>query len=179
MGAVTDAELFSGLRNGEEAAFSQLYAQHKDTLLFYIRSILRNESDALDAFQSLFARLVRDRHTLPDVSNVRSFLLTCARNEAITALRSRKRRERAVDRASRLRLQAVEPAAMPHEGDALADALASLPDEQREAVVLKTWAGATFAEIARLTDVSEGTAVSRYRYGLEKLKSTFGVKSHG
>ena len=53
---------------------------------------------------------------------------------------------------------------------ALQSALKSLPDEQREVVVLKIWGQLTFEEAAAVIGISPNTAASRYRYGLEKLK---------
>ena len=53
---------------------------------------------------------------------------------------------------------------------ALQSALKSLPDEQREVVVLKIWGQLTFEEAAAVIGISPNTAASRYRYGIEKLK---------
>jgi RNA polymerase sigma-70 factor (ECF subfamily) len=53
---------------------------------------------------------------------------------------------------------------------ALETALASLPVEQREVVVLKVYEGLSFKEIAELTDISINTIASRYRYAIEKLR---------
>ena len=50
-------------------------------------------------------------------------------------------------------------------------ALAELPYEQREVIVLHLQGGMTFREIAREQGASINTAVSRYRYGLDKLRS--------
>ena len=49
--------------------------------------------------------------------------------------------------------------------------LQSLPDDQREVLVLHLWADLSFREIADQLDISANTAASRYRYGLEKLRS--------
>ena len=49
--------------------------------------------------------------------------------------------------------------------------LAGLPDDQREAIVLKIWHEHTFEEIGELLNISPHTAAGRYRYGLQKLKS--------
>ena len=49
-------------------------------------------------------------------------------------------------------------------------ALAALPREQREVIVLKLWNGLTFEAIARLFDLSPNTVAGRYRYGLSKLR---------
>ena len=55
--------------------------------------------------------------------------------------------------------------------EATVRALAELPVEQREVIVLKIWHGCTFEEIGGLLDISPNTAAGRYRYGLQKLKS--------
>ena len=49
--------------------------------------------------------------------------------------------------------------------------LATLPQEQREVIVLKIWHEHTFEEIGELLDISPNTAAGRYRYGLQKLRA--------
>jgi RNA polymerase sigma-70 factor (ECF subfamily) len=51
------------------------------------------------------------------------------------------------------------------------DAMAQLPYEQREVVILHLRAGMKFRQIARLQDISINTIKGRYRYGLDKLRS--------
>ncbi len=53
----------------------------------------------------------------------------------------------------------------------LARAVAELPEEQREVVLLRLKAGMKFREIAKLQQISINTVLSRYRYGLERLRS--------
>ena len=53
----------------------------------------------------------------------------------------------------------------------LAGAMMGLPDEQRETVVLHLQGRMGFREIAKVYGISVNTAMSRYRYGLEKLRS--------
>jgi RNA polymerase sigma-70 factor (ECF subfamily) len=53
---------------------------------------------------------------------------------------------------------------------AMQQALAQLPPEQREVVVLKIWGELTFDQIARTLDISPNTAASRYRYALGALR---------
>jgi len=48
--------------------------------------------------------------------------------------------------------------------------LATLPPDQREAIVLKIWHGYTFEEVGEMLEISPNTAAGRYRYGLQKLK---------
>ena len=56
--------------------------------------------------------------------------------------------------------------------EALAAAMAELPDEQRSVAHLRLWEGLTFAEIGQILAISGNTAASRrYRYALNKLQS--------
>jgi RNA polymerase sigma-70 factor, ECF subfamily len=70
-------------------------------------------------------------------------------------------------------LQAWRPVECPLEQkesrEQVQQAVAKLPAEQAEVVVLKIWEQFTFAEIAELIHESPNTAASRYRYALEKL----------
>jgi len=50
-------------------------------------------------------------------------------------------------------------------------AMAGLPEEQREVIVLHLQGKLPFREIARLQEISINTALSRYRYGLDKLRA--------
>ena len=57
----------------------------------------------------------------------------------------------------------------------LEKALADLPEEQREVVVLRVWGEMTLQAAADVLDVPLNTAASRYRYALDKLRQRFGV----
>ena len=121
----------------------------------------------------LFVALARGRARLATVTDLEAYVFTMLRN----AVRRRGRRA-ALDRRAVLAIAAgrdasgafAEPAAeLPD--DALAAAVAALPEAQREVVALKIDAGLTFAEIAAVTGTSLNTAASRYRYALEKLRT--------
>jgi RNA polymerase sigma-70 factor, ECF subfamily len=57
------------------------------------------------------------------------------------------------------------------DGEAINRALARLPLEQREVVVLRVWHGLSFREISEALEIPPDTAASRWRYGLAKLRS--------
>jgi RNA polymerase sigma-70 factor (ECF subfamily) len=94
-----------------------------------------------------------------------------ARNEAFKAIKKRSGQKAAPFEEGLLEAVAPEkrdePALSPKEAE---QALAGLPVEQREVVVLKIYEGFTFAQIGELTEVSPNTAASRYRYALAKLE---------
>jgi RNA polymerase sigma-70 factor (ECF subfamily) len=132
-----------------------------------------SSAEAEDVVQDLFVELARGRARLAAVADLEAYVFTMLRN----AVRRRGRRA-ALDRRAVLAIAAgrdasgafAEPAAeLPD--DALAAAVAALPEAQREVVALKIDAGLTFAEIAAVTGTSLNTAASRYRYALEKLRT--------
>ena len=56
----------------------------------------------------------------------------------------------------------------------LEDKLKELPEKFAEVIVMKIWGERTFAEIGEILGISQNTAASRYRYGLEALKKSLG-----
>jgi RNA polymerase sigma-70 factor (ECF subfamily) len=112
----------------------------------------------------VFVKLLRGQTDVPDVAL--AYLYRAVRNGALNARRKR----------SSLLQQGVEMSWFQHNGGnqeaalALQAALSELPDEQREAVVMRIWSGMTVEEVATATDVPLHTAASRYRYALEKLR---------
>ena len=97
-----------------------------------------------------------------------------ARNRFIDLTRRRDSRERAHHRALAEAVGLFEKTGDPDEAafrQALDSALGELPDEQRIVVHLKLWEGHTFDAIARLLNLPPNTAASRYRYGVDKLRT--------
>jgi RNA polymerase sigma-70 factor (ECF subfamily) len=58
----------------------------------------------------------------------------------------------------------------------ISEALAQLPDDQKEVIILKIFQDFTFKEVASICGLSINTAASRYRYGIEKIRSFLGGK---
>ena len=105
-----------------------------------------------------------ERPELPEHYCVRSF-----RNRAINYRRTLWRR--LAREWESLRWFERTPDETPVEQEAMR-ALAELPQDQREAIVLKIWHSYTFEEIGTLLDISPNTVAGRYRYGLQKLRTS-------
>ena len=164
--------LAESLAAGDPEAFAALYDRLAVRLLGAARTMTGSPADAEDVVQDLFVELARGRARLAAVADLEAYVFTMLRN----AVRRRGRRA-ALDRrvvlaiAERHRVSgtcAGTAAELPD--DALAAAVAALPESQREVVALKIDAGLTFAEIAAVTGTSLHTAASRYRYALHKLR---------
>lgn len=132
--------------------------------------MLGSRPDAEDAVQDLFVNLVRARHKLSGVENLRAYLFASLRHAALKLADRRKLNRPATD-ADWNRIAAPESEAAPVDRSAqLEQALRRLPREQRELVALKVDGELTFAQIASLLGISPNTAAGRYRYALEKLR---------
>ncbi len=174
---VSDGELLSRWRSGESDAFPELYRRHAAGLYTYLLSLVGDQEVAADLLQDTFLTLVRKARRIMRELRGRSlgtYLAVVARNRAIDWLRRQKREESLRHRIRTVRLlQGGSPAAAISSEEA-AELLLSLPAGQREVLVLRFYAGLTFNDIARVLGCPRNTAVSRYRYGLQKLKAALG-----
>ncbi len=130
--------------------------------------------------QDVFLKLWRRPHTFDARrGELGSYLRMMARSRALDLWREAQAAGRATDRMKIViaddepRVD-VSPAAMAEradEGEIVRAAIGRLPFPQREALVLAYWGGLTADEVARRTEIPLGTAKSRIRLGLEKLRS--------
>jgi RNA polymerase sigma-70 factor (ECF subfamily) len=138
--------------------------------------VLGDSARAQDVVQDVFLRLWRR----PEAFDMRRgalgpYLRVMARSRALDLRREHRAGERIADR---LRLwgdrseSSPDPRLAPERHD-LRVALRELPDGQREAVVLTYWAGLTAEEVARHAGVPLGTAKSRVRLGVRRLRATY------
>lgn len=162
------AECFYLLAQGRLAALGDLYDILGVDVFGYVRSMTGSNSDAEDVFQEVFAKIAGRGAKLARVNKPLAYVFTVARNEALSLISRRSKRRHAGEEALLFEAAPQERPIRLTPSEAQ-DALAKLPDEQRETVVLKIYQGFTFAEIGEITDVSANTAASRYRYGIEKL----------
>ena len=142
----------------------QLYNRHGAALLLYARGFVPDASAAEDLVHGVFLNLLRTRPKVREAPA--AYLYRAVKNAALNAQRNRAREAPMPDREIWFTHRGGD-----HEATlALQAALAELPQEQREAVVMRIWSGMTLEEVAQATDVPLNTAASRYRYALEKLR---------
>jgi RNA polymerase sigma-70 factor (ECF subfamily) len=143
--------------------------RHGAALVLLARQWVATHADAEDVVQEGFVRFWRSRRRANDAA---AYLFACVRNCARDRQRGEARRSRREEAAA---VPEAEPAfAVPLEQAertaAIEAALASLPEEQREVLVMKIWCGLTFIQIGEALGVAANTAASRYRYSLERLR---------
>ncbi len=142
-------------------------------LLLFARQWAHSRADAEDIVQEAFVRFWRKDRSPEN----RALLYATVRSIALDFLRRDRRRQRREIEASLH--QTDEPFfQFADEGQqVLAGAVAALPEEQREVVVMKIWNDLTFAEIAEVLQISANTVASRYRYALGAMKKN--LQHHG
>jgi RNA polymerase sigma-70 factor (ECF subfamily) len=147
----------------------QLYHQHGPALLAYATSILESRCAAQDVLHQVFLKLLSGRVRMPE--EPRPYLFRAVRNVALNYRRAGAR-DSTLDDAT---LRFIPPPGMDGAAVELSRALADLPPDQRQMVVLKIWGELTLREAADLLEISPNTAASRYRYALSKLRQRFGA----
>lgn len=159
---------------------------HGRKLLLFARQQTRSEADAEDIVQEAMLRLLGKLRSGEFVGGQESWLpyiFTSIRRLAIDLGRRddrRRRREDTVGEDDRVHEREVTHPWFDSEGSdeetraLLEEGLKELPEKFSEVIVLKVWGEKTFAEIGELLGISQNTAASRYRYGLEGLRRSLG-----
>ena len=140
--------------------------------------ILGDPARAEDAVQEAFMNVWSRARTFDAArGSLRAWLLTCVRNRSIDHFRGRAseaRREQELQPELEYRDSPSDPwreIALSLERSAVRDAMASLPDEQRQVVELAYFGGYSHTEIAGMTRIPLGTVKGRMRLALEKMGS--------
>lgn len=133
-------------------------------------------ADAQDIVQDVFIKLYRDVGCLHAVSNLKSYLFRSISNACADYQRSRNRKRfEPLDKAV-IPLEMQEGAVASHlllieEYNRIEGLLESLPAEQAEVIRLKVLDNLSFVEVAQLFDIPVTTVKSRFKYGIDKLKT--------
>lgn len=170
---MNDSDLTARIASGDRGALREAYDLCARELFMFARALTNgNLSDAEDVLQECFIRVWEGRGAPRAIRNIRAYLFTTVRNVYLNLVRRELREMKR--RADSAGLIVAGPPNDPIEAEKLDRALAWLPEEQRQVVVLKVWGGLTLAEIAGVLDESQNTVASRYRYGLNKLRKSLG-----
>jgi len=163
--------------------FSRLFDEHHRSVYAVAQRVLGDHAQAGDVVQDVFLRLWRRPEAFdPSRADLGTYLRLMARSRAIDLIREGQARSRATDRC-KVAVAEEEPrhehrpdvaAQRSGDRDAVRSALGELPDAQREAIVLAYWGGLTAEEIGRRERVPLGTAKSRLRLGLVRLRAEMG-----
>jgi RNA polymerase sigma-70 factor (ECF subfamily) len=172
-----DAALVGAIAVGDERAFASLYDRYSSILFGLLIRILHSRAEAEDVLQEVFLQIWQQARSF-DSARGRAFtwLVTLARSRAIDRLRSLDSRDRAARRSSEDAPSmtndeewADDAAERSERAEVVRDALAELPEEQRQVLLLAYLEGMSQSEIAAAKNQPLGTVKTRTRAGLKRL----------
>jgi RNA polymerase sigma-70 factor (ECF subfamily) len=169
-------ELLVAVGGGDQQAFASLYDRVTPQVLGVALRVLRDRSLAEEVTQEVMVEVWRKAERFdPERGTASGWITTLAPRRAVDRVRS--------EQASRDRDDRVSRRDEPRAFDAVADevqvnldhwqvrkALATLTERQREAIELAYFGGHTYRDVARVLGIPEGTAKSRLRDGLLRLR---------
>jgi RNA polymerase sigma-70 factor, ECF subfamily len=177
--APSDEDLVEAFQSGDIPAFDQLVRRWDRKIQGVIYRLIGNHDEARDLSQEAFLKAYRALGTFKKEARFSSWLYQIALNATRDRLRRRRRHtdlslddiedrpETALRDAGPTALDLIESDDLSR---AVAAAMAALPDEQREVVILKEYEGLTFPEIAEALDVPLSTVKTRLYRGLVQLR---------
>ncbi|MBO5771909.1 MAG: sigma-70 family RNA polymerase sigma factor [Alistipes sp.] len=184
----SDQVLLERYLQGDCSAISSLIERHSRRVRDYIRMMVKDADLADDIFQETFIKVVRviDEGRYNDNGKFLSWVLRIAHNKVIDHFRAQRQATMVSESSAgynvlgtmRFAEQTVEDRIVGEQIDSeLRNLVGLLPDEQREVVELRYFAGLSFKEIAEQTDVSINTALGRMRYALINLRKMIREKN--
>ena len=162
-------------KHGSRDAFCRLYEKYRDDLLKLAISLLNEADQAEDIVHDVFTVFIRDAGRFRLTGSLKGYLATCVANRA-------RNTNRALHRQQTCGMATIQTEApnssqpdrwiiISDQFQQLNDALAQLPYDQRETVILRAQGGMKFRQIAKSQSVPIKTVQSRYRIGLDRLRS--------
>ena len=176
-------ELLKACSLGEEAAFAKLYDATTTRLFGLVLRIVRDRAQAEEVTQDAYLDIWRNCSRFdPDRGSALSWLMTIGHRKAVDRVRSAeaaRRRDTAYESRDQAAPfdQTVEEAHRNLDAQRVRRALDTLTEAQRGALELAYFGGYTHREVATMLDLPVGTAKTRIRDGLIRLRDTLGLET--
>jgi RNA polymerase sigma-70 factor (ECF subfamily) len=169
-----DKLLIFKFKRGSSDALRCIYEKYRNYLLKLATALLYDVGVAEDVVHDVFLRFAQSSDQFKLNGSLKSYLRTCVVNAAHNKARAEQIRSSVnIDEIAPVAIDSNDSdywAILKEDSVKIADALAQLPYEQREIVVLHLLGEMKFREIAKSQNVPLKTIQSRYRYGLDKLR---------
>jgi len=180
----TDQELLFRIASGNQDAMMAFYDRYFGLVAGYCRKLVHDRVEADEVIQDVFWQVWKSA-SLYDAGRapVTTWLMTIARSRAIDRLRRLQNRTPTVEieevGGGLAAADNIEQAVIAQDTrDQLYDALEQLPESQKQMISAVYLRGQTAEEAARRQQIPVGTAKTRLRLGLEKLRRLVGVNGH-
>ena len=157
---------------GNREALRSIYEKYKDDLVTLAAALLTDAASAEDVIHDVFVGFIESSRKFRLTGSLKGYLATCVANNARNRNKAGRGRQNAESGAVMPDANQPDAAVMfGEELHRLSLALAQLPYEQREVLLLHSYSGMKFKMIAQQQRVSINTVQGRYRYALDKLRS--------
>jgi RNA polymerase sigma-70 factor (ECF subfamily) len=170
-----DSALMLRYGDGDVQAFEILYRRHNDAIYRYLLRLSGHRDSADDIFQDVWGKIIKARQTYRPTAKFTTFLYRVAHNCFIDHVRRNKRHSTNTTLEPELHSDPGESPETAAERslarERLEVALLTLPEEQRDAFLLREEGGLSVEQIAAVTGCNRETAKSRLRYAVNKLRS--------
>ena len=157
-----------------------IYDRYGDRVYGLAYKLLKNPVEAEDLTQEAFLALYEKDTYQPERGSLIAFLLTWTRSRALDKLRSRNIKQRflqrwqSIARINQNNFNSIEEAVVNEQAELILEAMARLPEAEKQVLVLAYYEYLTQAEIAKHLNIPLGTVKSRSRQGLAKLRQALG-----
>ncbi len=158
---------------GSRRALERIYCKYKRDLLLVALGLLNDPALAEDVVHDVFVGFAQGWTGFRLTGSLKGYLLTCAVNRARNIYKARQRIIPLEGSARNSTISPVEQLICNEQARQCAQALAELPLEQREVILLNVQGQMSLTCIARTLKLPVNTVKSRYRYGMAKLKLIF------
>lgn len=172
---ISDEDLMLAYAKGDAEAFETLYVRHKGAVYRYLMRMCNNAAICDELFQDVWLKLIKSRSSYSIQARFTTWLYTLAHNHFIDYYRKHKKTnttsEHEIDEiTARAEQEPEQVAARNQSVNKLIQLIELLPEEQKQAFLLKEEAGMSVLEIADVMNVNQETAKSRLRYAMKKLR---------
>ncbi|MEN6425329.1 MAG: sigma-70 family RNA polymerase sigma factor [Phycisphaerales bacterium] len=161
--------------HGRPEVLHHVYDKYRSDLLTLAMALLGDLGAAEDVVQDVFLSVLKLSGRLRLTGSLRGYLTTSVMNGVRNMIRARRRHPTGMlDEADPIPARDMRPddaAVIEEQLDQLQWALGQLPCEQREVLALRVYGRMPFREIARQQGISTNTALGRYRYAIDRLRS--------
>jgi len=177
----SDYELIQQFVRGEQSCFEEIIRRHKNKVFAYISFYIRDQALVEDIFQDTFLKVIQSVKSGKYYDNGKflSWVMRIAHNLIIDHFRRIKQMnttsnddyESDIFNSKKFSDANIEDTLIKRQIQKdVRTLIGRLPDDQKEVVILRHYAGLSFKEIAEITNVSINTALGRMRYALINMR---------
>ena len=171
----SDRELMLGVRGGDLHALGLLFQRHREQVHALCRRLTGDAARADDLVQETFLRILKYGHTFQGNAQFTTWMYRIARNATMREIERDHRRDEIENLAVREMKDAAAVADASELSEKLGAALAELPAEQREVLVLSRYHGLRYAEIAEVCDCTVTAVKARVYRAMRALRNQLGA----